>query len=118
MLAHSDLETVRQVLETERLTLLQTIEGQQAGLPIDDNPDEEDLADYVAHQGLQSSLDQFSQAVLDRINRALDRLKAGTYGACVGCSLEIPPERLLALPYAEMCVACQSESEKKSRLLQ
>lgn len=50
---------------------------------------------------------------VDRISRALERLRTGSYGACIDCGCEIPQKRLEITPEAERCVSCQSTFEKK-----
>ncbi len=45
---------------------------------------------------------------VDEIDRALAKIDAGTYGICERCGQPIPKERLKALPYAALCVACKS----------
>ena len=45
------------------------------------------------------------------IKDALCRLEFGAWGVCEGCGEQIPPKRLKALPWAALCVDCQSESE-------
>ena len=45
---------------------------------------------------------------LGALDRAADRIAAGTYGECLRCGELIPAERLEALPAAETCVACAS----------
>lgn len=40
------------------------------------------------------------------LRRALDRIAAGTYGACVRCGEAIAPDRLAARPEAALCIAC------------
>jgi DnaK suppressor protein len=42
------------------------------------------------------------------IDRALAKLGEGTYGCCDACGGEIGRERLEALPWATLCVACKS----------
>ncbi len=51
------------------------------------------------------------QRLLAQVQAALDRLNAGTYGKCVRCSKDINPKRLAALPYATLCIDCQSANE-------
>jgi len=46
------------------------------------------------------------------IDAALRRIEDGTYGICDGCGCVIEKPRLLALPFARMCMKCQSEQEK------
>ena len=52
---------------------------------------------------------------LTMINNALERIKQGKYGICLKCHKEIPLERLEAIPYAFMCISCQSENERRNR---
>ena len=47
-----------------------------------------------------------------RLSDALDRLRDGTYGACVECSEGISPARLRVIPEVETCVGCQSGLEQ------
>ncbi len=49
-----------------------------------------------------------ARRALDAIDRAAQRLAAGTYGQCLRCGAPIPAERLEALPAAETCLACAS----------
>ena len=46
------------------------------------------------------------------INSALRRIEDGIYGVCDSCSCQIEKPRLHALPFARMCIKCQSEQEK------
>jgi DnaK suppressor protein len=45
------------------------------------------------------------------IDDALARLEDGTYGLCDECGVEINEKRLAAVPFAKLCVACQSQQE-------
>lgn len=45
-----------------------------------------------------------NRAVLDDIERAFNRLKAGTYGICTVTGEPIPYERLKLVPWATFCV--------------
>lgn len=50
---------------------------------------------------------------LRRVDAALARIDAGTYGDCDACGERIEPERLEALPFAVTCIACKRQEEKK-----
>jgi len=52
-----------------------------------------------------------AQQQIENLNRALERIKHGTYGDCAECGGDIEPKRLQALPWARYCVACQSARE-------
>ena len=45
------------------------------------------------------------------IDEALMRLHEGTYGMCAECGVEISEKRLQAVPFAKLCVECQSRAE-------
>jgi DnaK suppressor protein len=73
-----------------------------------------DSADAAFDSGsdeLASKLAELEARELHQINRALVRLKNGSYGACEGCHAKIPVARLNALPYSTLCIKCQRELE-------
>lgn len=45
------------------------------------------------------------------IDEALIRVEDGTYGVCAECGVEISEKRLEAVPFARLCVECQSREE-------
>jgi DnaK suppressor protein len=44
--------------------------------------------------------------LLDECRAAMQRIEAGTFGACKACSKPIAKHRLMALPYARICGTC------------
>jgi RNA polymerase-binding protein DksA len=61
------------------------------------------------------SLADNEQKLLNRINDALEKIDANTFGLCELCEKKINKTRLKAVPYAELCVPCQEKQEKKKR---
>jgi len=61
----------------------------------------------------EQALSQMLVSRLVDIDNALSRLELGTYGICAGCANQIPPRRLEALPFATLCVGCQSAVDKR-----
>jgi RNA polymerase-binding transcription factor DksA len=61
------------------------------------------------------SLVSNEQEALYEIEEALKRLEAGTYGICEMCEKPVRKERLEAVPFARLCVQCQSSVEKDRR---
>ncbi|WP_291815512.1 TraR/DksA C4-type zinc finger protein [Cellulomonas sp.] len=51
--------------------------------------------------------------LLDQTVHALDRLAAGTFGACESCGQAIGKARLQAFPRAMLCVACKQREERR-----
>jgi DnaK suppressor protein len=78
---------------------------------------------------LESAMDVGDQALMDlerelgislmemrnrkrqMIDEALTRLDEGSYGICADCGVDISEKRLAAVPFAKLCVACQSQQE-------
>jgi DnaK suppressor protein len=73
--------------------------------------DTADLAFDSGSEEVTSQLAQLESRELLQIERALMRLKQGTYGVCEGCLKKIPVARLNALPFTTTCIQCQREME-------
>lgn len=61
-----------------------------------------------------AALERLGEAERDellRIDAALARLEAGTFGTCADCGEEIEPRRLRALPHAVRCQGCEEARE-------
>ena len=71
-----------------------------------------DTATETFDRELADTLEDNSEAVLTAIDGALRRIDDGTYGTCVRCGKPIAPERLEALPYAELCIDCKRDAER------
>ena len=56
-----------------------------------------------------------AQRILYEIDEALKRLKEKDFGDCLSCGKPIPRKRLKAIPYASLCIECQSKEETKRR---
>jgi DnaK suppressor protein len=64
-----------------------------------------------------STLAELESKELAQVERALKRLKQGTYGKCEACTIRIPVERLNALPFSTLCIKCQREMESEGNWL-
>jgi DnaK suppressor protein len=73
--------------------------------------DAADAAFDASGEEIASTLAELESKELAQIERALRRLKAGTYGKCEACNISIPVARLNALPFSTLCVKCQREME-------
>ena len=45
---------------------------------------------------------------VEEIDHALAKIASGTYGVCENCGTLIPKNRLEALPFARLCIACKA----------
>jgi DnaK suppressor protein len=61
-----------------------------------------EAVDRLNQIGVGRELDK----TLDRVDRALAKIDAGTYGTCDSCGRPIDPRRLRAAPESTVCVDC------------
>jgi RNA polymerase-binding transcription factor DksA len=50
-----------------------------------------------------------AREAIEDIDSALARMDSGAYGVCETCGVPLPYERLEAIPYARLCVACSTQ---------
>ena len=74
--------------------------------------DDVDRSDAHSQGDIDLALLQMRAETVRRIDAALGRLEAGTYGSCVECAKEIAERRLRALPFAVRCQACEAKHEE------
>ena len=119
----TDTEHFRQLLVDERDRVQRAIEYLHQENPgsIEDETGEEtafdnhlgDTATVTFDRELDYTLEENAESVLTAIDAALRRIEEGTYGTCQRCGRQIAPERLEALPYAELCIDCKREVERR-----
>ena len=106
-----DLEQMRKRLRKQQKVLKEQVEvkSQQAKPSQLANPDRADMAYDYAYRSRRLSLLEQLEDQLAEVNKALKRIDEGTYGICTNCGKNILPERLEALPSAELCIDCQRQ---------
>jgi DnaK suppressor protein len=80
--------------------------------------DPKDFADIAADDMDRKMLETIGSKDMKRmklIDSAITRIEQGKYGLCMKCGKKIPRERLEAIPYALMCIECQSADERRNR---
>lgn len=74
-----------------------------------DEPKSKDDEDRAVERETDEVLEDLGVAGLREIgaiDKALERIEAGTYGICQRCGEEISPERLAAVPTTGVCRNC------------
>ena len=77
------------------------------------SPHPTDLAASTAERQVALELVESEQRELRQISGALARLADGTFGVCQSCGGSISVERLLAIPYAALCLECKRREERQ-----
>ncbi len=115
--------TLRKILLAKRDAISQAIK-QQLGQSLTDEQQrrlesamdsgDQALVDLDREMGI--SLQEMRNKERQQIDDALVSLEEGTYGVCAECGEEISEKRLQALPFARLCVACQTNRELMEKI--
>lgn len=115
--------SLKQILILKREALIQQIkqqlgqsvsEEQQRRLEAAMDSGDQALVDLEREMGI--SLQEMRNRERQLIDDALESLDEGTYGMCADCGEEISEKRLQALPFARLCVECQSKRELMEKI--
>ena len=107
----SNREAVRRVLESRLKAALPT-RGLRESIHIQQMADPVEVTQQAAdREVVLASLDRES-TLARQLRSAIDRLDDGSYGVCLQCEEEIAPNRLKAIPWAELCIRCQENADR------
>lgn len=56
---------------------------------------------------------QRDEKYLIQLEKAMERVKVGTFGICMTCGIKVKPARLMAVPTTVICINCKREKEKR-----
>ncbi|PSH03126.1 MAG: RNA polymerase-binding protein DksA [Acidobacteria bacterium] len=110
------LEHYRNLLETRRRTLLESVaRSEEDGRAAQEVDSAQDVADRASNSYQKEFL--FARSNNDRqfvrlVEHALSHIAEGTYGECEQCGSEINERRLEAVPWAQYCLACQERLDR------
>lgn len=99
-------------LTRRRGEVIRTLEHVRKELAVVD--ENKEWIDKAAYKSRCELLDGLATWYLDetcRIDQALDRIREGGYGICLGCHQSIDPLRLETHPEACLCNSCQAQTD-------
>lgn len=115
-------ESLRQMLLAKRQEVMNEIRGKIGYSLTEDQMrrlegmDSGDQAMMDLERELGISLSEMRNRQRQMIDDALLRVEEGTYGICAECGVEISEKRLAAVPFAKLCVDCQTQAELLERI--
>jgi len=113
-----DLKRFKKILDDSKKAVLSSARktlAEEATFDTDDLPDEIDLASSEYQQSMVFRLRDREKYLLEKIERALERINDGTFGVCEQCDEEISVKRLEARPVTTLCIRCKEEQEKEEK---
>ncbi len=115
-------ESLRQMLLAKRQEVMNDIRGNIGHSLTEDQMrrlegmDSGDQAMMDLERELGISLSEMRNRQRQMIDDALIRVEEGSYGICAECGVEISEKRLAAVPFAKLCVECQTRAELLERI--
>lgn len=103
-------ELTAQLSSIEEETFSETQSEMDGDVGLDDEVADAGTSTFEREKDL--SIENNVRDLLQKIDRALERMDAGTYGVCERCGKPIPKARIKALPYADLCIA---DAQARSR---
>jgi RNA polymerase-binding transcription factor len=105
----------QQLLEQKRHLHQQAAQmiGSELAKPGDEVPDPADMAENEERRNFELRLRDRERRLLTKIEKALEKIHAGTFGLCENCDQEIDLKRLEARPVAGLCIDCKTEQEDR-----
>lgn len=70
-----------------------------------------DAAEQVGHERAEALKKEVERKLI-QTRKALTRIKIGRYGICEKCGKMIDTDRLMVMPEATVCVACEKKKER------
>lgn len=111
-------ESLHRMLMAKRQEIMREIEADLGQSLTEDQQRRLESARDVGDQALMDLERELGISLLEMRNRkrqlldeAIRRLAEGTYGLCADCGVEISEKRLAVVPFAKLCVECQSKQE-------
>ena len=113
-----DLRYFRESLLARRAEILGEAErtAQGMGDEADGFPDPTDRGSHESERNLVLRIRDRERKLLSKIQEALARIEAGSFGLCEECGEPIGIERLKARPVTALCIECKADQEQRERV--
>jgi RNA polymerase-binding protein DksA len=74
--------------------------------------DTADIASNLIEDEIVMSIAQGEAKEIEQIDNALNKIKKGKYGNCESCGKSINKQRLMAIPFVNLCIKCKEDEER------
>ena len=111
MTLHNQIQHFRRELEAKRAELVHQRDAE--GIIIERAADSMDELILANERDLIVERLNREANLLRQVSDALDRITTGEFGICLECGEPISTRRLMALPWAALCLPCQEAADRK-----
>jgi len=107
----TEIGGVRETLERKAIELARELQNRD-GIAIEKSADQMDEIQYASERELAIRNVDRESHLLRQVKAALRRIQDGSFGTCAECESAISPRRLVALPWALLCIQCQETADR------
>ena len=104
---------IRQALKHKKQELETRLARIHANLRRGTEADSKERAKQFEDNEVVDALGNEAREEMAKITAALLRFDKGEFGTCIGCGFMIDPHRIEAYPYAEECIDCAEDDERR-----
>ncbi len=118
MLSKKKTENYRKLLSKRLDDLLKEANKTLSGMTgqRENFPDPTDRASLESDRNFMLRIRDRERRLIGKINNALGRIEAGTFGICEACGEGISDKRLKARPVTTLCIDCKKQQEDQEKL--
>jgi DnaK suppressor protein len=113
-MTRSERNKFRTILTAKHAELARAT-GRRDGIAIERTPDALDEVQFAGEREMITRSLERESRLLYNVRAALGRIAEGDYGTCLECDEEISHNRLHAMPWATLCIACQERADGTPR---
>ena len=107
------LDELRRELLDKKSELAARLERISANLQRGYNADSKEMAKELEDSEVVDALGNEARGEIVKISAALARMDDGSFGVCMECGEAIDANRVMAYPYADECIDCATDGERR-----
>jgi DnaK suppressor protein len=107
----TELARLQSVLEARQAELDDRLRNREP-IAVEPNADTLDQIQHASERDMAIGNLERKSTRLHEVRGALDRIRAGTFGICLDCEEEISMKRLVAVPWATLCIVCREKMDR------
>ncbi len=110
-MTRQQLHQFKKMLEAQQAAAAGALNEDRMYIIVQRSADLLDEISYLADRDLAIASVNRSSGQLRHIRMALARIEEGEFGTCLDCGEAIGLKRLMAVPWAPLCVGCQEAAD-------
>lgn len=109
----SENQELHTQLVAKKAELTARLERITANLRRGYDADSKERAKEMEDSEVVDALGNEAREEIAKISAALRRFEEGSFGLCIGCGGKISSQRIAAYPYADECIDCAQDDERR-----